>query len=231
MSQHQFNLVANGDTGLTLLFTEPSSELLTRYIIALAQRCKVQFSSCLVDIIPAYQSLTLTYRPQQICYAELSQTVSKLGQSDILASQYQGQTITIPVCYGFEYGPDLAHVAKYCNMSIEELIQQHSRGEYLVHMLGFSPGFLYLGGLLPSLACPRKVTPSSQVPAGSVGIGGNQTGLYPQASPGGWHIIGRTPLKLFTPCNQYPCIAQPLDKVVFEPIDCLEFQQLAARLA
>jgi inhibitor of KinA len=135
--------------------------------------------------------------------------------------------IDIPVCYEAPFAPDLPAFALGAGLSIEEVIQVHSAGTYFVHMLGFSPGFMYLGGLPPKLHCPRKATPATRVPAGSVAIGGEQTGIYPQSTPGGWHIIGRTPLMLFNATRQPPNLVNALDSVRFMPITAEQFEQLS----
>jgi 5-oxoprolinase (ATP-hydrolysing) subunit B len=124
-------------------------------------------------------------------------------------------TITIPVIYGGESGPDLESAADICGMSAREFVQKHVDGEYLVQSLGFMPGFSYLGGLAPALHIPRKTTPATRIPAGSVAIGGSFTGVYPSATPGGWHIIGHTTLILFDPRATKPCLMQPGDRVRF----------------
>jgi KipI family sensor histidine kinase inhibitor len=125
--------------------------------------------------------------------------------------------VEIPVCYGLEYGPDLDAVAAHCGLSPDEVIARHTAAEYRVYMLGFSPGFPYLGGLDPNIAAPRRETPRIKVPAGSVGIAGMQTGIYPLESTGGWQIIGRTPMRLFDPGLEEPCLLRPGDRLRFVP--------------
>ena len=230
MSFLSYKLVANGDAGLTVLFTAPVSEALSRQILWLSKYCKKTLAEHVHDVIPAYQSLTLLYHPNAASYYMVEQTLKNVLQQAIPQDDYQAKRITIPVCYQGEYAPDLPALAKSCGLSTQEVIALHFAPEYLVHMLGFSPGFLYLGGMAQALTCARKSIPATSVPAGSVGIGGNQTGIYPQASPGGWHVIGRTPLKLFSPNRRYPCIAQPLDKIIFEAISPQDFVELSELL-
>ncbi|KXI27116.1 5-oxoprolinase subunit PxpB [Paraglaciecola hydrolytica] len=227
MSTLSFSIVANGDAGLTVLFAEPISEPLSRQILWLSKACKRQFAEQLIDVIPAYQSLTLLYHPSANNYQMLQEALQLILQQPVPQDDYQAKNIHIPVCYQGEYAPDLSSVAESCGLSSQEVIALHFAPEYLVHMLGFSPGFLYLGGMAKALRCARKAIPATSVPAGSVGIGGNQTGIYPQASPGGWHIIGRTPLTLFDPNRAQPCIANPLDKIIFEPISPQDFVRLS----
>lgn len=128
------------------------------------------------------------------------------------------RTVVIPVCYGGEFGPDLEEVARFHGMTEDEVIAIHAQGRYRVYMIGFAPGFAYLGGLSPEIATPRRATPRTHVPAGSVGIAGNQTGVYPLATPGGWQIIGRTPLALFRPHHEEPSLLRAGDIVQFCPI-------------
>lgn len=227
MTTLSYKLLNNGDAGFTILFDAAVSEALSRQILWLSKYYRQTLAELLVDVIPAYQSLTLLYRPSADNYRVVEQAIQQVLQQPIAQDDYQAKTITIPVCYQGEYAPDLQFVATSCGLSTQEVIALHFAPQYLVHMLGFSPGFLYLGGMAKALSCPRKTIPATSVPAGSVGIGGNQTGVYPQASPGGWHIIGRTPLKLFAPNRTYPCIAQPLDKIIFEAISPQEFVRLS----
>ncbi|MBX6395501.1 MAG: 5-oxoprolinase subunit PxpB, partial [Alicyclobacillaceae bacterium] len=140
-----------------------------------------------------------------------------------------GRLVEIPVCYGGEFGPDLAYVADYHGLTPERVIEIHSSTEYRVYMIGFAPGFPYLGGLSPELATPRKTSPRLTIPAGSVGIAGNQTGVYSVSTPGGWQIIGRTPLVLFRPDLHPPSLLKAGDRVRFYPISREEFTRWNGR--
>ena len=139
------------------------------------------------------------------------------------------EVIEIPVYYGGTCGPDLAFVAEHAGVSEEDAIALHSRVEYPIYMIGFAPGFCYLGGLDERLITPRLETPRTMVEAGSVGIANAQTGMYPSASPGGWQLIGRTPLRLFAPEREKPFLYQPGDRIRFVPISEDEYRQIAAR--
>jgi len=151
-----------------------------------------------VELVPTYTSICIHYDPAMLSYETLQRTI---GQIKINLSEDNqeatGRIVEIPVCYGGEYGPDLSFVAQHNGLTPEEVIKRHSEGEYLVYMLGFLPGFAYMGGMDGSIACPRLESPRTKIPAGSVGIAGSQTGIYPLSSPGGWQLIGRTPLKMF----------------------------------
>jgi KipI family sensor histidine kinase inhibitor len=135
--------------------------------------------------------------------------------------------VQIPVCYGGDFGIDLTFVAEHVGLSEQQVIELHSATRYLVHFLGFSPGFGYLGGLPKQLECPRLESPRLTVAAGSVGIAGAQTGVYPIDSPGGWRIIGRTPLRMFDPLADAPTRLEPGDMVEFLPIDSEDFAEIA----
>jgi len=169
------------------------------------------------EAVPGYATLLVHYNPLYFTYAELLGLVQR-GLS--LAAQMATappRRVDIPVRYGGEHGPDLEFVAQHCGLSPEEVIRRHSQVEYVVYFLGFTPGFPYLGGLDPSIAAPRLESPRLRIPAGSVGIAANQTGVYPLESPGGWRIIGRTDVPLFNPFHLPPALLAPGDGVRFIP--------------
>lgn len=134
--------------------------------------------------------------------------------------------VEIPVCYGGEFGPDLEEVASHNGLSTEEVIDIHANGEYIVYMIGFAPGFPYIGGMSEKIAAPRRSNPRLKIPAGSVGIAGKQTGVYPIETPGGWQLIGKTPRKLFLPEGETPSLLQAGDQIKFVPISIEEFQRI-----
>ncbi|TQV72853.1 5-oxoprolinase subunit PxpB [Aliikangiella marina] len=226
MSRENILLIPNGDAAITIVFDEPISESLSQKIIYLSEKLKLNFEEQIIEVIPAYQSLT-------VCFHPLAEIRTRLQKSSIaILNDYQERppstqkVIEIPVCYEEAFAPDIKKVAERCGLTINEVIRLHSEPVYLVHMLGFTPGFLYLGGLDQRLYCQRKATPATRVPAGSVGIGGTQTGIYPQSTPGGWQIIGRTPLQLFTPNQKNAYVAEPLAKIKFSPISEKTFAKL-----
>lgn len=153
-----------------------------------------------VETVPAFASLLIFYDPLVTEYDAVAAAVQKLAQApDSDTAAEEGRLVEIPVCYGGAFGPDLPFVAEHAGLTETEVIRLHAGRDYPIYMLGFLPGFPYLGGLDERLFTPRLPTPRTAIPAGSVGIGGEQTGVYPIASPGGWQLIGRTPLKLFDP--------------------------------
>ncbi len=180
----------------------------------------------IIECIPAYSELTVCYDPCVIEYTSLVAQLKQCTASVYSTTPRTGMRIFIPVAYGGEYGPDLAEVADRHTMSHEEVITAHTKNEYRVYMLGFTPGFPYLGGLDPAIATPRRATPRTLIPAGSVGIADMQTGIYPIESPGGWNLIGRTPLSLFTPHQSEPFLINAGDTLRFYAIDAQEFEQL-----
>ncbi|AMX01615.1 5-oxoprolinase subunit PxpB [Microbulbifer thermotolerans] len=223
-----FSIVTNGDSALDIRFDAEPSEALSRHITALAQAIEAQQWQGVRELIPAYQCLTVCYDPLLCDSPQLSARLETLANRHPEASASksdQSRLIRIPVCYAPEFAPDMQAVSAHTGLSAEQIIARHTAPRYLVHMLGFTPGFLYLGGLDPLLHCPRKATPELRVPAGSVGIGGSQTGIYPQATPGGWQIIGRTPVALFRPGHNRPFVAEPLDRIEFYPIDSEAFER------
>lgn len=188
-----------------------------------------------VECVPAYASLALRFDPARwrgdgaaTTHAQLEAALRALLSAPA-APMASARTVTIPVCYGGAYGPDLDVVAAATGLDASAVIARHAAARYTVAMLGFAPGFPYLLGLDPALAAPRRADPRQHVPAGSVAIGGAQTGIYPDELPGGWQLIGRTPLRLFDVGAKPPCPLAPGDHVRFQPIDAAAFDALAAR--
>ena len=166
------------------------------------------------EVLPGMNNLSLLFDPAQIDVVELEMQVLS-AWPQLAAAGIQGRQIEIPVAYGGESGPDLAEVARHTGLSPAEVVKRHSAGHYVVYLLGFLPGFAFLGGLAPELATPRRKEPRVAVPARSVGIGGEQTGIYPLVSPGGWQLIGRTSLEMFDPGAAEPTRLRPGDRVRF----------------
>lgn len=178
----------------------------------------------MVEYVAAYASVTIFYDPVVISSKSvitlLQELMGKLKQRD----EAKPRVVEIPVCYGGEFGPDLEFVAEHNRLTPDEVIEIHASGQYLVYMLGFAPGFPYLGGMSERIATPRRQTPRSVIPSGSVGIAGMQTGMYPIATPGGWQLIGRTPSALFCPANNPPTLLKAGDVIKFRPISPEEYQ-------
>lgn len=218
-----------GDQALIVEFGDRVDPALSAEIAAAAQRLRESHPIGVLDIVPAYTTLALHYDPAAVGagaspYEALVETINTWLKTHTAATPPAGRLIEIPVCYGGAFGEDLEALARSHNLSVEEVIAFHSGATYHVHMLGFVPGFAYLGGLDARLATPRRDTPRPHVPAGSVAIGGAQTGVYPLDTPGGWQIIGRTPLQLFRPDAMPPSLLNAGDAVRFVPISVQEFE-------
>lgn len=180
------------------------------------------------DVVPAYNAVTVFYDPGAIgAFDTWVARVKATAEATSKKTATKPRTREIPVCYGGEYGPDLVELAQAAGRSEAEVIALHTRTIYTVHAVGFVPGFAYLGGLPRELHRPRRATPRPMVPAGSVGIGGGQTGVYPLATPGGWNLIGRTPLKLFDARREEAAWLRMGDRVAFRAIPAEEFARWA----
>ena len=218
-----------GDQALIVEFGDRVDAALSGEIAAVAQRLRESHAVGVLDVVPAYTTLALHYDPAALGagtppYEALVEIIDAWLKTQTAATPPPGDLIDIPVCYGGAFGEDLEALAQTRNLSVEEVIAIHSGATYHVHMLGFVPGFAYLGGLDARLATPRRDTPRPRVPAGSVAIAGEQTGIYPMDIPGGWQIIGRTPLQLFKPDAMPPCLLNAGDTVRFLPISVQEFE-------
>jgi inhibitor of KinA len=179
------------------------------------------------ECTPSYHSLGIHYHPLQIEFQEIVRRIGELVAHKPVSAKHPARRTVIPVVYGGDFGPDLEWVANTCGLSAEMAVAIHCEAVYRVCLIGFTPGFPYLGGLPEALAVPRLATPRTAVPAGSVAIGGQQCGIYPVKSPGGWRIIGRTPLRLFDVRRVEPCLLVPGDEVVFCSIREAEFADFA----
>ena len=218
-----------GDKAIRVEFGSIVSPEINAKVHALNHAISNAQLSGVCECVPAYRSLTITYDPEKIGYDDLVSKVRNLEEAfEARASERKARRIVIPVVYGGDSGPDLERVSQYHNLKENEVMEIHSRNEYLVYMIGFIAGFPYLGKLPDEIATPRLETPRLRVPQGSVGIAEDQTGIYPRQAPGGWQIIGRTPMKLFDPTWQPPALLQPGDYVKFKPISSEEFSKIQA---
>ena len=213
------------DDALLVRFGDAIAPALHRQVRALVEELERIALPAIRNLHPAYASVLIRFDPLATDHAEIEGAVRALLVSPqrVLVPR----TIEIPVCYGGEFGPDLADVAEHSGLDPEAVIARHSASSYLVHFLGFAPGFPYLGGMDEALSTPRLAAPRVRVPAGSVAIGGAQTGVYPVATPGGWRLIGRTPLRLFDPGRLPPALLRMGDEVRFVPIDDAAYARTA----
>ncbi len=204
-----------GDSALLLRLGDRVEDALNLRVHRLAERIRALRHPKISDVVPSYAAVTVFVDPSHPeGWAELESELLRLMHLPGDDTPVSTRVVEVPVHYGGEDGPDLALVAECAGLTPEEVVQRHAAGHYRVHFLGFSPGFPYLAGLEPVLATPRRPS-RDKVPAGSVGIGGAQTGVYPQQSSGGWNLLGRTDLQLFDPQADPPCLLRPGDIVRF----------------
>jgi KipI family sensor histidine kinase inhibitor len=213
-----------GDAALVVEFGDRIDEAVSRRVISLARDLMRDPTPGLSEVVPTYRSLLIHYDPLQSSHQEMVDLVQARVRKSKIPQSSSSRVVELPTAYGGAYGPDIAYVADYHDLSVEDVIRIHSERDYYVYMLGFTPGFPYLGGLDAAIATPRLETPRTDVAAGSVGIGGHQTGVYSVASPGGWCIIGRTPAVLFDAQRDPPALLRPGDQVRFVPIPAEEFE-------
>jgi KipI family sensor histidine kinase inhibitor len=216
-----------GDRALLIYLGAQIDPELNRRVRTLADQLRGAHPA-ITEVTASYHAALVEYDPVRLRTEALIELIELAITSLGALPPAPGRTITIPVAYGGEHGPDLDRVAAVTGLTPDAVVEAHAGGAYTVYALGFSPGFPYLGGLNSALATPRLDSPRAQVPAGSVGIGGGQTGLYPQASPGGWNLIGRTPLRLFDAAKNPPTLLAPGDQVRFQPISEAQFEAMAA---
>lgn len=204
---------ALGDAALLCELPAPATLAVQQRLWALAQEAArwpgVQ------ELLPGMNNLTLLFDPERIDAGELELRLQALWPDVVAQTDAGAPPVEVPVDYGGEHGPDLHDVARHTGLTPAEVVRRHSAGDYVVFLVGFLPGFAFMGGLPPELATPRRSEPRTAVPARSVGIGGAQTGIYPSVSPGGWQLIGRTPLQLFDPQAASPTLLRAGDRVRF----------------
>jgi KipI family sensor histidine kinase inhibitor len=207
-----------GERGLTVELGNEISIAINAQVRALAIGIEAAGIPGLTEVIPTYRSIGVEYDPLVTTFEDMQARIREVAAH--LDPQGLGtpKLVQIPTVYGGEYGPDLPFVAEHAGLSVADVIRLHTGTEYHVYMLGFTPGYVYLGGLPERLHTPRLSSPRIRVPRGSVAVGGSQTGIYPVESPGGWRLIGRTYLTLFDPSKEIPTLMLPGDKVRFVPI-------------
>ncbi|MDL2280630.1 5-oxoprolinase subunit PxpB [Selenomonadales bacterium OttesenSCG-928-I06] len=222
-----------GDQGLVVDFGETIDTETCRKVHQLAKKIKELRDDRIKEIVPTYRSLQIYFNLLKISRQELTDIVCDALDKikDVELQLPKKRTIYIPTCYGEEFGPDLDFVAKITNLKPEQVIELHAETVYQVYVLGFVAGFPYLGSVNEKIIIPRLEKPRNRIPAGSVGIGGRQTGLYTVESPGGWRLIGRTPLKTFFPEKENPAFFRPGDNIKFEPITKQEYNNIAEQVA
>lgn len=226
------NYLPLGDSALLINYGQSINQATHRQVLHDLHALQNSLPYFVKDLVPAYTSLTLIYDMLQArelpgpgtIYSRVQATVADILGKAAAFEVPSPRLLEVPLCYDLSLAPDLADAAKLKGMPTQEIIEIHSSATYTVYMLGFVPGFAYMGEVDERIALPRLKTPRTMVAKGSVGIAGRQTGIYPIASPGGWQLIGRTPLQLFDPQKDPPAYFQPGDQVKFYPISLHEFE-------
>lgn len=223
-----------GDHAASIVLGDGIDPAVNRKVIALFTHLKAHPIDGMKDIIPAYDTLTVVYDLPRLVrsvhkgtvYETICEEIAK--RMEIIGDEMETRPdlVRIPVCYDPSLAPDIVSLAALHKITVEELVKLHTGTTYRVYMIGFLPGFAYMGTLPKQLISARKEKPRTMVPAGSVGIAGEQTGIYPFDSPGGWQLIGQTPVPLFTVSEENPCYLQPGNEVRFYPVSVTEFKQL-----
>jgi KipI family sensor histidine kinase inhibitor len=215
-----------GDRGLLVEFGGSIDPEINQKVRAMSLALEQAMPDGVMEVIPTYRSLLIVYDPEKTRPVHLEKVLERTERRLDEIQIPPPKIVEIPVCYGGEFGPDIEHVAETHGLTVEDVIRIHSEPDYRIYMVGFTPGFPFLGGLSEKLHTPRLESPRTKVPRGSVGIANNQTGVYPIASPGGWQLIGRTPLKLFAPERENPILYQAGDLLRFKPISMSEYRRL-----
>ncbi|WP_026677372.1 5-oxoprolinase subunit PxpB [Fictibacillus gelatini] len=232
MEHYEFSPL--GDSGMIVNMGEEIDRKTLEKVTALSAYLEEHPFDGMTEYVPGFTTVAVFYDPIKIYnqsinefpYEAVVKTLKQILSKLSTRKQSESRVVDIPVCYGGKFGPDLKEVANHAGLTPEEVVRIHSGTEYMVYMIGFAPGFPYLGGMDERLAVPRRPSPRVSIPVGSVGIGGKQTGVYPIESPGGWQLIGKTPIKLFRPEEDQPSLLRAGDVVRFQPISREEFERL-----
>jgi inhibitor of KinA len=221
-----FRIVEAGESALVVEFEERIDPEVNARAVGLAERLNAAPVAGVRDIVPTYRSVAVYFDPLRTSHDALMARLEREAVQPASPRARDLDVIHIPVCYDREFGPDLVEVAAFGGISESAVVELHTRPTYHVFMLGFAPGLAYMGVVDDRIAAPRRQTPRERVPRGSVGIAGGQTGVYPAETPGGWQIIGRTPLKPFDLARPEPFLMKAGDAVSFDAIDRTEFDRL-----
>jgi inhibitor of KinA len=222
-----YRIVEAGDSALAIEFEARIDAEVNARVIALAEALESLSSQGVRDIVPAYRTVTVFFDPLRVDYEALVGHITRKAESIAPVPASAREPVRVPVCYGGELGPDLDEVAAFGGVTCGEVIRLHTAHPFRVFMLGFMPGFPYLGPVDNRIAAPRRSAPRLRVPAGSVALAGQQTGIIPTEAPSGWRLIGRTPVRVFDLGRADPFLVKPGDQIQFYPIDRAAFDRLA----
>lgn len=227
-SELQLKINPLGDSAVRVQFGDEISPEINQKVRSFSLLLEEEKIRGIIEWIPTYTAVTLFYDPYMITYYRIVKKIEELYQKHANAEVPPSEIIFIPTYYGGKDGPDIKTVAAHNELSVEEVIEIHTGSEYLIYMMGFTPGFPYLGGISQKIATPRLQTPRMKVPPGSVGIAGEQTGIYSLETPGGWQLIGRTPLRLYNPNQVSPMLLQAGNYLKFVSISKQEYDRIKA---
>jgi inhibitor of KinA len=222
-----FRIVPAGDAALVVELPARIDPLVNARLVAMAEAVRARTGAAVLDVVIGFSTLTVYYDPVSVDPEWLEGELTAVAQEDAPEREPIGARIDVPVCYGGELGPDLAEVAAISGCTEEEVVRLHTSVEYRVFVVGFVPGFAYMGVVDTRLALPRRAVPRTKVPAGSVAIAAGQTGIYPSETPGGWHLLGRTKIRPFDPSRAQPALFRPGDRVRFRPVGRDTFERSA----
>ena len=225
-------ILSAGDSALFCRFSKNIDLVVNRKVMLLAESLEREKVEGVIELMPSYSGIMIYFNPIRTSFSALKDILlEKISRIDTITLDKETSLISLPVCYEIEFGPDLPVVAEKNKLSINEVIEIHSSPMYRIYMLGFTPGFPYLGGMDDRIITPRKSEPRLKIEAGSVGIAGSQTGIYPLESPGGWQIIGKTPLKLFDTHQNPASLLKAGMHIKFQPIDRKMFDDISNDVA
>lgn len=221
----KFDVAPAGDSALYVLLPARIDPTLNAWCVALASAIDERLAHSVRDIVVGYCSLTVYFDPLAVDARWLEYQVRALASAIDEVDDTPGPLVEVPVCYGGDFGPDIEDVSRFGDCPVDEVIARHTAGIYRVYLLGFVPGFAYMAEVDARIAAPRRATPRTAVPPGAVAVAGGQTGIYPSVTPGGWNIIGRTPLRPFDRTRSEPFLFKPGDRVRFTPISADEYSR------
>lgn len=225
---HSF--LQNGDSAVTVQFKNEISKEVNSYVTSLCVEIENNKIKGVIEYIPTFCSVSVLYDCTLISSKKLISKLEKIIKNIKITSSRKAKLFEIPVCYDDCFALDMGNVCEHSHLTREEVIARHSGRDYLIYMLGFLPGFAYLGGMDEALATPRLDSPRSEIFEGAVGIGGEQTGIYPVASPGGWQLIGKTPVKVYDKERENPILYSSGDYIRFVPVSLAEYDQIETQI-